>query len=383
MGIKGLTALINNFAPTAIKQAEMKTLFGRKVAIDASMSIYQFLIAVRQQDGQQLMNEAGETTSHLMGLFYRTIRMVENDLKPCYVFDGKPPALKSNVLKKRFAGRQEAQEAEAQAKETGTAEDVDKLSRRQVKVTKEHNEECRRLLTLMGIPWVEAPSEAEAQCAELCRGGLVYGAGSEDMDTLTFNSPIVLRHLTFSEARKMPIDVISLEDVLKGLELTMDQFIDMCMLCGCDYLEPIKGVGSKTALKLVKEHESMEDILAHLRKGKNQPPEDWPYEEAKELFKKPNVKPASEIDLQWKAPDVDGLVDFLVREKGFSEDRVRKGAEKLKARLSAKQQGRLDGFFTVKPKDPTAAPAKRKADDKSGKGSKKAKTDAKGKGKKK
>ncbi|GAA5939986.1 hypothetical protein JCM1841_000909 [Sporobolomyces salmonicolor] len=382
MGIKGLTALINNFAPTAIKQAEMKTLFGRKVAIDASMSIYQFLIAVRQQDGQQLMNEAGETTSHLMGLFYRTIRMVENDLKPCYVFDGKPPALKSNVLKKRFAGRQEAQEAESEAKETGTVEDVDKLSRRQVKVTKEHNEECRRLLTLMGVPWVEAPSEAEAQCAELCRGGLVYGAGSEDMDTLTFNSPIVLRHLTFSEARKMPIDVISLEDVLKGLELTMDQFIDMCMLCGCDYLEPIKGVGSKTALKLVKEHGSMEDILAHLRKGKNQPPEDWPYEEARELFKKPNVKPASEIDLQWKAPDVDGLVDFLVREKGFSEDRVRKGADKLKARLSAKQQGRLDGFFTVKPKDPKAAPAKRKAEDKSGKGSKKAKTDAKGKGKK-
>ncbi|GAA5970203.1 hypothetical protein JCM21900_005878 [Sporobolomyces salmonicolor] len=382
MGIKGLTALINNFAPTAIKQAEMKTLFGRKVAIDASMSIYQFLIAVRQQDGQQLMNEAGETTSHLMGLFYRTIRMVENDLKPCYVFDGKPPALKSNVLKKRFAGRQEAQEAESEAKETGTVEDVDKLSRRQVKVTKEHNEECRRLLTLMGIPWVEAPSEAEAQCAELCRGGLVYGAGSEDMDTLTFNSPIVLRHLTFSEARKMPIDVISLEDVLKGLELTMDQFIDMCMLCGCDYLEPIKGVGSKTALKLVKEHESMEDILEHLRKGKSQPPEDWPYEEARELFKKPNVKPASEIDLQWKAPDVEGLVDFLVREKGFSEDRVRKGADKLKARLSAKQQGRLDGFFTVKPKDPKAAPAKRKAEDKSGKGSKKAKTDAKGKGKK-
>lgn len=95
----GLTALINDHAPKAIKQAEMKTLFGRKVAIDASMSIYQFLIAVRQQDGQQLMNDAGETTSHLMGLFYRTIRMVENDLKPCYVFDGKPPQLKSNVVR--------------------------------------------------------------------------------------------------------------------------------------------------------------------------------------------------------------------------------------------------------------------------------------------
>ncbi|BGP51860.1 Elongation of fatty acids protein 2 [Rhodotorula kratochvilovae] len=379
MGIKGLTGLINDNAPKAIRQAEMKTLFGRKVAIDASMSIYQFLIAVRQQDGQQLMNDAGETTSHLMGLFYRTIRMVENDLKPCYVFDGKPPQLKSNVLKKRFSNRQEAKEDEVEAKETGTAEDVDKLSRRQVKVTREHNEECRRLLTLMGIPWVEAPSEAEAQCAELCRGGLVYGAGSEDMDTLTFNSPIVLRHLTFSEARKMPIDIISLDSVLEGLQLSMDKFIDMCMLCGCDYLEPIKGVGAKTALKMVREYDSMEDILAHLRKGKNPPPEDWPYEEAKKLFQTPEVKPASEIDLKWEAPDVEGLVDFLVREKGFSEERVRKGADKLKARLAAKQQGRLDGFFTVAPKE---GGAKRKADDKKdAKGGKKAKTDAKGKAK--
>lgn len=385
MGIKGLTALINDNAPKAIKQAEMKTLFGRKVAIDASMSIYQFLIAVRQQDGQQLMNDAGETTSHLMGLFYRTIRMVENDLKPCYVFDGKPPQLKSNVLKKRFAGRQEAKEDEVEAKETGTTEDVDRMSRRQVKVTREHNEECRRLLTLMGIPWVEAPSEAEAQCAELCRGGLVYGAGSEDMDTLTFNSPIVLRHLTFSEARKMPIDVISLDEVLAGLELTMDKFIDMCMLCGCDYLEPLKGIGAKTALKLVREHDDMESILDHLRKGKNPPPEEWPYEEARELFKHPDVKKSSEIELKWEAPDTEGLVDFLVREKGFSEERVRKGADKLKARMSAKQQGRLDGFFTVKPKEGGggSSPAsgsgskKRKGDDKKdagGKGGKKAKT---------
>ncbi|SCZ97869.1 BZ3500_MvSof-1268-A1-R1_Chr3-3g06423 [Microbotryum saponariae] len=119
MGIKGLTALINEEAPNAIKHEEIKTLFGRKVAIDASMSIYQFLIAVRQQDGQQLMNDAGETTSHLMGLFYRTLRMVDNDLKPCYVFDGKPPQLKSNVLKKRFAGREEAKTAEEEAKEVG------------------------------------------------------------------------------------------------------------------------------------------------------------------------------------------------------------------------------------------------------------------------
>ncbi|EEB95149.1 hypothetical protein MPER_05929, partial [Moniliophthora perniciosa FA553] len=152
MGIKGLTGLISEHAPNAIKEHEIKTLFGRKVAIDASMSIYQFLIAVRQRDGEMLTNDAGETTSHLMGFFYRTIRIVENGIKPAYVFDGKPPELKKGVLSKRFARREEAKEEGEEAKEVGTAEDVDRFSRRTVKVTKQHNEECVRLLKLMGIP---------------------------------------------------------------------------------------------------------------------------------------------------------------------------------------------------------------------------------------
>jgi flap endonuclease-1 len=102
MGIKGLTALLSEHAPASIKEHEIKTLFGRKVAIDASMSIYQFLIAVRQKDGEMLTNDAGETTSHLMGLFYRTIRIVENGIKPAYVFDGKPPELKKGVVSRSF-----------------------------------------------------------------------------------------------------------------------------------------------------------------------------------------------------------------------------------------------------------------------------------------
>lgn len=168
-------------------------------------------------------------------------------------------------LQKRFAARDAAKEAEAEAKETGTAEDIDKLARRQVKPTKQHNEECRRLLKLMGIPCVVAPGEAEAQCAELARGGKVYGAGSEDMDTLTFNSPILLRHLTFSEAKKAPISEIDLKVVLSELEFTMDQFIELCLLLGCDYLEPGKGIGPKTALKLMREHGSLEEVEKFIR----------------------------------------------------------------------------------------------------------------------
>ncbi|KLO11101.1 PIN domain-like protein [Schizopora paradoxa] len=392
MGIKGLTALISEHAPKAISEHEIKTLFGRKVAIDASMSIYQFLIAVRQKDGELLTNDAGETTSHLMGFFYRTIRIVENGIKPAYVFDGKPPDLKAGVLSKRFEKREEAKEEGEEAKETGTAEDLERFTRRQVKVTKEHNEECRRLLRLMGIPVVIAPSEAEAQCAELARGGKVFAAGSEDMDTLTFNAPILYRHLTFSEAKKQPISEINLEKALEGLEMTMSQFIDLCILLGCDYLEPIKGVGPKSALKLIREYGDLGAIVEHLKekaaakeeeaeegkkkKGGVQVPDFWPWEEAKKVFEKPDVLPADEVELEWKAPDVDGLVQFLVTEKGFNEERVRKGAEKLEKFLHSKQQGRLDGFFTVQqkksPEKPTgkgkgketAKGTKRKGDDK-------------------
>jgi 5'-3' exonuclease len=186
------------------------------------MSIYSFLIAVRS-DGQQLMNETGETTSHLMGMFYRTLRIVDNGIKPLYVFDGAPPKLKSGELAKRVARKAEAHEAHEEAKETGTAEDVEKFSRRTVRVTREHNAECKKLLKLMGVPYIDAPTEAEAQCAVLARAGKVYAAASEDMDTLCFESPILLRHLTFSEQRKEPIQEIHLDRALEGLHMDRKQ----------------------------------------------------------------------------------------------------------------------------------------------------------------
>ena len=250
-----LASVIKEHAPEAIKLGEIKNHFGRKVAIVgsfadclyhcayfsrmracprrspeirvltllcSSMSIYSFLVAVRSE-GQQLTNEAGEATSHLIGMFYRTIRICDNGIKPVYIFDGAPPKLKSGELAKRVQRKAEAHEAHEEAKETGTAEDMEKFSRRSVRVTKQHNEDCKRLLRLMGIPYIIAPTEAEAQCAVLARAEKVYAAASEDMDTLTFNSPILLRHLTFSEQRKEPIQEIHLDRVLEGLNMSRDQ----------------------------------------------------------------------------------------------------------------------------------------------------------------
>ncbi|KAK5661772.1 hypothetical protein OQA88_9873 [Cercophora sp. LCS_1] len=356
MGIKSLFSIIKDEAPDAVKEGEIKNQFGRKVAIDASMSIYSFLIAVRS-DGQQLTNESGDTTSHLMGMFYRTLRMVDNGIKPLYVFDGAPPKLKSGELAKRFQRKQEAHEGLEEAKETGTAEDIEKFSRRTVRVTREHNADCQRLLKLMGIPYIVAPTEAEAQCAALARAGKVYAAASEDMDTLCFNTPILLRHLTFSEQRKEPIQEIFVDKVLEGLGMERKQFVDLCILLGCDYLDPIPKVGPSTALKLIRDHGCLEKVVEWMKtdpkaKDRYVIPEDWPYEDARELFFNPDVRPADDplCDFKWEKPDVEGLVKYLVHEKGFSEDRVRGAAVRLEKNLKSGQQARLDGFFKVIPK---------------------------------
>ncbi|KAI9599198.1 flap endonuclease 1-like protein [Syncephalis fuscata] len=344
MGITGLTKVIADNAVGSMKSNEIKNYFGRKVAIDASMSIYQFLIAVRSE-GQVLQNENGETTSHLMGFFYRTIRMIENGIKPVYVFDGKPPMLKSGELAKRLERREQAEQSMKDALAEDDKEKFDKFNRRTVKVTREHNNEVKRLLSLMGIPYIEAPCEAEAQCAALAKAGKVYAAATEDMDTLTFGAPILLRHLTFSEARKMPINEIHLDRVLAGLEMTMDQFIDMCILLGCDYCESIRGIGPYRALSLLREHKSLDAVLKQLDKNKYTVPDDWPLEEVRELFRNPEVQDPNTIDLKWNDPNVDGLVDFMVNEKGFGESRIRGGIEKLQKSRSTSTQGRLDSFF--------------------------------------
>ncbi|KAI0241096.1 Elongation of fatty acids protein 2 [Massospora cicadina] len=302
MGIQGLAKLIADKVPSAIRKNDIKHYFGRKVAIDASVCIYQFLIAVRSQDGQVLQNADGQITSHLLGLFYRTVRMVDNGIKPVYVFDGKPPTFKGGELAKRIERRAEAQRSLEEAKEIGDQEAVDRFTRRTVKVTKEHNVECKKLLELMGIPYVEAPCEAEAQCAALCKAGKVYSAASEDMDTLTFGSPILLRHLTYSEAKKEPIVEVHLETALAGLGFTMDQFIDLCILLGCDYSDTIKGIGPTRALTLMAEHKSIEAILAAIDSDKYPVGDNFDFQNVRSLFKTPEVLNPDQIDLKWLPP---------------------------------------------------------------------------------
>ncbi|XP_017877342.1 flap endonuclease 1 [Ceratina calcarata] len=348
MGILGLAKLIADVAPNAIKERELKHYFGRKIAIDASMCLYQFLIAVRSE-GAQLTSVDGETTSHLMGIFYRTIRLVEQGIKPVYVFDGKPPNLKGDELNKRAERREEAQKLLQVAEEAGNAEDVEKYNRRLVKVTKEHANEAKQLLELMGIPYIDAPCEAEAQCAALVKADKVFATATEDMDALTFGCNILLRRLTFSEARKMPVQEFHHDKVLAELELNNDEFIDLCIMLGCDYTNSIRGIGPKRAIELIKTHRSLEKIVENIDSKKYTIPEDWNYKQARLLFQEPEITDPATIDLKWSDPDEEGLVKYLCGDKQFSEERVRNGAKKLHKARNTSTQGRLDSFFTVLP----------------------------------
>ena len=152
------------------------------------------------------------------------------------------------------------------------------------------------------------------------------------------------------------------------------------MLLGCDYLDPIPKVGPVVALKLIREHKSLATLVHEMRdgalKGKFAIPDDYPHADARELFLHPDVLAASDsaCDFKWEAPDVDGLLKFLVEEKGFSEDRVRSGAARLSKGLHTQQQSRLEGFFKPKEKSEEEKKAlKRKNEEKATEKKKKAK----------
>jgi len=348
MGIHGLTKLISDQAPNAIKEGQIGNYFGRKIAVDASMSIYQFLIAVRQIGEGQLTNDAGEVTSHLTGMLYRTLRMLEAGIKPVFVFDGKAPTMKSGELAKRKERQKAAEEELAKLQEEGgSAEDIERQQKRTVRASREQSEEVKRLLTLMGVPVIDAPCEAEATCAWLAKHGKVFATGTEDADALTFGTPILVRHLNASESKKIPIVEVNLQAALAGLQLDMPQFIDLCILCGCDYTDSIKGIGPVRALKLIQEHKSIEGILKVLDQSKYPLPEPFPYEEARALFVTPEVADVevASAGFKWGEVDADGLRKLLIDEKQFGEDRVNKAIERLQKCKGKSNQGRLESFF--------------------------------------
>jgi len=350
MGIHGLYGFLQSKAPSSIRTAKnVNQYMGYTIAIDASMSLYAFLVAIRDSNTNQVLtNEHGEDTSHISGMLSRGLRLLEAQIKPIYVFDGKPPEAKSGELAERREAKAAAEVELKDALERGDTEAAAKLSKRTIKVTSQHSNDVMTLFGLMGIPFLAAPSEAEAQCAELVKEGKAWAVATEDADALCFGTTRLIRSLIVSEARQkqFPPCTIDLEEILKCLELTMTEFIDFCILCGCDYTKSIRGIGPSTAYNLIKKHGCIETILQFLDTSKYTVPVEFPFELARKMFTCPDVTKSEDLPpLVATVPNYEGLREWLHNTHSFSQTRVDNVITRLKKANSGGQQSRLEAFF--------------------------------------
>lgn len=319
------------------EEIELSRLKGRVVAIDALNILYQFLAIIRQRDGELLRDSQGRVTSHLSGLFYRSINLLEEGIKPVYVFDGEPPDLKKNTIAKRQKIKQQARREWRKAVEEGRTEDVKKFAQQTSRITDEMLTDAKILLESMGIPYVQAPSEGEAQAAFLAKQKDAYAAASQDYDSLLFDAPRLVRNLTLTGRRKLPgknvyiqvsPELVELETLLKELDITREQLVEIGLLIGTDYNEGVSGVGPKTALKIAKQGTYSEYDL----------------EDLKELFLSPRV--TKEYTITFKTPSPEKISEILCEAHDFSETRVENAVERLvKAVETIAKQTSLDAFF--------------------------------------
>ena len=308
-------------------------------AVDAHNALYQFLSIIRQPDGTPLMNGAGRVTSHLSGILFRTVNLLERGIRPIFIFDGKPPEFKQETIDQRREIRTRADDAWKAALKEGDIEEAYKQASASTRIDRHTLESSHELLDLLGIPWVQAPSEGEAQAAHMVRSGDATYVVSQDYDSLLFGSPVLVRNLTVSGRRRMRGRTITvnperivLSCLLDRLEITREQLIEIGILVGTDFNPGIRGIGSKTALRIVRSS-TFESTIAE-----KQP--DFDPGPIQEFFRNPPV--TDEYSLAWRAPDVEGVVEMLCGRYDFSEDRVRSALAKASMKATQKT---LDAWF--------------------------------------
>lgn len=321
MGITKLADLVRFEAPEAIAHKDISDYSGKKIALDTSIIMNQFRATL------------SSLSLTLSGLFFRTLTLLEHDIKPVFVFDGKPPGEKTATLEKR---------AEADGRKFTN---YGGFASAQTK-------DCIQLLKLLGVPVVQAPGDAEAFCAQLVKAGTVYAVASEDMDTLPFGATILIRQLNASKDSE--VVEYSLQKLLQKLNITQKEFVDLCILLGCDYCDKISGLGPKRALALIQEHRTIEEVVLHVNRKTHPIPHFWNYKKARDLFLQ---QPQTSLPkLVWAEPDEDGLVRFLSHEKHIKEERVRKRLaafhqkrQKLREEREKNKcrQTRMEDFFRV------------------------------------
>jgi flap endonuclease-1 len=309
-------------------------------AVDAHNALYQFLSIIRQPDGTPLMDQKGRVTSHLSGILFRTVNFIEKGIHPVYVFDGKPPDFKQKTIEERRFVREQARDMWKKALERGEIEAAYRHARSSSRLNEEVISSSKELLSLLGLPYVEAPSEGEAQGALMVQKGDARYVVSQDYDTLLFGSPVLMRNLTISGKRKVHgrtltinPERIVLSEVLKGLDITREDLIRISILVGTDFNAGVKGIGAKTALKKIKNNEFANVVQENLS--------DTDVDELMAFFCNPPV--TEDYLLTWKEPDREGVTRMLVDGYDFTPDRVNKALDGLRVKAGQKT---LDSWFS-------------------------------------
>ena len=317
--------------PIVVKETiALGDLRGLQVAVDAYGELYQFLALIRLPDGTPLKDPHGRITSHLSGLFYRTTRLITDiGLRPVFVFDGRPPVEKSAEIARRRAIRERYQEEAEAARHAGDLPRAYSKSTMTSRLTAEMIGDARQLLSLMGLPFVDAPSEAEAQAAHMARCD-VWGAVSKDYDTLLFGAPKLVRFLTISGREFLPSqgtsrpitpELIDLQRMLDALGITRAQLIDLGLLVGTDFHPGVRGIGPRKALALVKRHGALEEMPVDIRDAFG-----TELNRLRQIYLAPEVR--DDYDISAGRCDVEGVVRFLCDERAFKRDRVMAALER-------------------------------------------------------
>ncbi|HEX4922246.1 MAG TPA: flap endonuclease-1 [Candidatus Bathyarchaeia archaeon] len=332
------------------QKATLEDLSGKTFAVDAYNMLYQFLAIIRGPTGAPLMDSQGRVTSHLSGLLYRTTNLAERKIRLVYVFDGIPPTLKEAEIKRRREVKQEAVIKYEKAITRGEIGEAKRFAQATASLKDTMVEDARRLLEYLGVPYVQAPSEGEAQAAFMATRGDVTAAVSQDYDSLLFGAKSLVRNLAITGKRKLPMreayvqvdpETVMLEETLASLGLNQEQLIDLGILIGTDFNpDGFKGIGPKTALKLLQENQSIEKIAENRANFK--PPSNL--DRIREIFLNPSV--TSNYSLRWNRPRTDALVSFLCGDRDFSEERVRTAVERATvANENESSKQTLESFF--------------------------------------
>lgn len=325
MGIKSLTQTIKKNSPNTITNENLYKLSGKKVAVDASLVIYQQLH--KGPSGKLFTNSKGKVTNHITGLFYKIMNYISLNIEMIFVFDGKPPENKQLCINER---KEKSKKALEKAETCQNEEEKLKLKKASMRITGEMINDVKKLLNLLGISYIHPEGEAEAYASELCRMGYVDYVLTEDMDTMVYGCPRIIRNCVDKNLkRKDIVSIFTYEKLLSDLEISEDKFIEFCILCGCDYCPSVPKVGNITALKLIKKHTDINDIIENTSY-------DFPegyldtFNAAKENFFifKDKIN-SDDIKLVISEVDIDGLRDFLISDIEMSDKRVQNSLKKF------------------------------------------------------